>query len=73
MAEFNRKYGGHIGFAAHAHWKGKGTGGGRVRGRGAAGWGERPVLSAARDPGRPPAFPPPPRPQRPLLRASVMP
>ncbi|NXF48192.1 WSCD2 protein, partial [Oceanites oceanicus] len=23
MAEFNRKYGGHIGFAAHAHWKGK--------------------------------------------------
>ncbi|MBV95537.1 WSC domain-containing protein 2, partial [Eschrichtius robustus] len=24
MAEFNRKYGGHIGFAAHAHWKGKG-------------------------------------------------
>lgn len=25
MAEFNRKYGGHIGFAAHAHWKGKGT------------------------------------------------
>lgn len=27
MAEFNRKYGGHIGFAAHAHWKGKGTGG----------------------------------------------
>lgn len=22
MAEFNRKYGGHIGFAAHAHWKG---------------------------------------------------
>lgn len=28
MAEFNRKYGGHIGFAAHAHWKGKGTAGG---------------------------------------------
>lgn len=27
MAEFNRKYGGHIGFAAHAHWKGKGTAG----------------------------------------------
>ncbi|XP_060048929.1 sialate:O-sulfotransferase 2 isoform X2 [Erinaceus europaeus] len=27
MAEFNRKYGGHIGFAAHAHWKGKGAGG----------------------------------------------
>lgn len=26
MAEFNRKYGGHIGFAAHAHWKGKGRG-----------------------------------------------
>ncbi|KAL8180041.1 UNVERIFIED_CONTAM: WSC domain-containing protein 2 [Gekko kuhli] len=25
MAEFNRKYGGHIGFASHAHWKGKGT------------------------------------------------
>lgn len=25
MAEFNRKYGGHIGFAAHAHWRGKGT------------------------------------------------
>ncbi|KAH0625643.1 hypothetical protein JD844_015235 [Phrynosoma platyrhinos] len=24
MAEFNRKYGGHIGFASHAHWKGKG-------------------------------------------------
>ncbi|NXX47681.1 WSCD2 protein, partial [Tricholaema leucomelas] len=23
MAEFNRKYGGHIGFASHAHWKGK--------------------------------------------------
>ncbi|NWY04019.1 WSCD2 protein, partial [Nothoprocta ornata] len=23
MAEFNRKYGGHIGFAAHAHWQGK--------------------------------------------------
>ncbi|XP_068268917.1 sialate:O-sulfotransferase 2 isoform X2 [Nyctibius grandis] len=23
MAEFNRKYGGHIGFAAHTHWKGK--------------------------------------------------
>ncbi|OXB84886.1 UNVERIFIED_CONTAM: hypothetical protein H355_016008 [Colinus virginianus] len=23
MAEFNRKYGGHIGFAAHAHWRGK--------------------------------------------------
>ncbi|XP_004709691.1 WSC domain-containing protein 2 [Echinops telfairi] len=23
MAEFNRKYGGHVGFAAHAHWKGK--------------------------------------------------
>ncbi|POI20609.1 hypothetical protein CIB84_015646, partial [Bambusicola thoracicus] len=22
MAEFNRKYGGHIGFAAHAHWRG---------------------------------------------------
>lgn len=28
MAEFNRKYGGHIGFAAHAHWKGKGRLGG---------------------------------------------
>uniref|UniRef100_A0A8C0ULA4 WSC domain containing 2 n=1 Tax=Cyanistes caeruleus TaxID=156563 RepID=A0A8C0ULA4_CYACU len=27
MAEFNRKYGGHIGFAAHAHWKGKGRAG----------------------------------------------
>ncbi|XP_048820149.1 WSC domain-containing protein 2 isoform X3 [Lagopus muta] len=25
MAEFNRKYGGHIGFAAHAHWRGKVT------------------------------------------------
>lgn len=24
MAEFNRKYGGHIGFASQAHWKGKG-------------------------------------------------
>ncbi|XP_069788766.1 sialate:O-sulfotransferase 2 isoform X2 [Narcine bancroftii] len=24
MAEFNRKYGGHIGFASAAHWKGKG-------------------------------------------------
>ncbi|NXG44316.1 WSCD2 protein, partial [Psilopogon haemacephalus] len=23
MAEFNRKYGGHIGFASHAHWTGK--------------------------------------------------
>nr|XP_031548513.1 WSC domain-containing protein 2 isoform X2 [Vicugna pacos] len=23
MAEFNRKYGGHIGFAGHAHWKGE--------------------------------------------------
>ncbi|NXX74346.1 WSCD2 protein, partial [Urocolius indicus] len=23
MAEFNRKYGGHIGFAPHTHWKGK--------------------------------------------------
>ncbi|KAB1255400.1 WSC domain-containing protein 2 [Camelus dromedarius] len=23
MAEFNRKYGGHIGFASHAHWKGE--------------------------------------------------
>lgn len=33
MAEFNRKYGGHIGFAAHAHWKGKGTEGMGVRGR----------------------------------------
>lgn len=31
MAEFNRKYGGHIGFAAHAHWKGKGD---RREGRG---------------------------------------
>jgi len=27
MAEFNRKYGGHIGFAAHAHWRGKGRSG----------------------------------------------
>lgn len=39
MAEFNRKYGGHIGFAAHAHWKGKGIarpgrGEARPRGRG---------------------------------------
>ncbi|XP_074125931.1 sialate:O-sulfotransferase 2 [Sminthopsis crassicaudata] len=25
MAEFNRKYGGHIGFASQAHWKGKGS------------------------------------------------
>lgn len=24
MAEFNRKYGGHIGFASQAHWRGKG-------------------------------------------------
>lgn len=32
MAEFNRKYGGHIGFAAHAHWKGKGRLGGSVTG-----------------------------------------
>ncbi|XP_075424242.1 sialate:O-sulfotransferase 2 isoform X1 [Ascaphus truei] len=24
MAEFNRKYGGHVGFASQAHWKGKG-------------------------------------------------
>lgn len=24
MAEFNRKYGGHIGFATQAHWRGKG-------------------------------------------------
>ncbi|XP_062445783.1 sialate:O-sulfotransferase 2 [Rhea pennata] len=23
MAEFNRKYGGHVGFASHAHWKGR--------------------------------------------------
>nr|XP_020657581.1 WSC domain-containing protein 2 [Pogona vitticeps] len=23
MAEFNRKYGGHLGFASHAHWRGK--------------------------------------------------
>lgn len=34
MAEFNRKYGGHIGFAAHAHWKGKGTAGEGSRGEG---------------------------------------
>lgn len=26
MAEFNRKYGGHIGFASQAHWRGKGKG-----------------------------------------------
>lgn len=36
MAEFNRKYGGHIGFAAHAHWKGKGTAGVGVGGAASA-------------------------------------
>lgn len=50
MAEFNRKYGGHIGFAAHAHWKGKGTeGGGRGLGQlGVQEGGSEPVWVASR-------------------------
>lgn len=50
MAEFNRKYGGHIGFAAHAHWKGKGRGrapAGTERGPGV----ENPSGATARGPG----------------------
>ena len=51
MAEFNRKYGGHIGFAAHAHWKGKGTTWERGPGAGCRGQWEGPGLSPARGPG----------------------
>lgn len=65
MAEFNRKYGGHIGFAAHAHWKGKGTaeeGRGEERREGNGGiLGCRgqcpgPLLSPARNPGAHPRW-----------------
>lgn len=51
MAEFNRKYGGHIGFAAHAHWKGKGTMGSGGWALGCKGQWEGPMLSPARNPG----------------------
>ena len=55
MAEFNRKYGGHIGFAAHAHWKGKGTGeGGREAGVRQVGVSDRCCLPRGIQAGPPP-------------------
>lgn len=58
MAEFNRKYGGHIGFAAHAHWKGKGIPGERrgveERDPGVQRTVPWPVLSPVRCPGATP-------------------